>query len=389
MKQVYLDHASTTPIDPRVLKAMMPYLSTKFGNPSSLHTYGREAKKAVEDSRKKMADIIGVNSKEVFFTSGGTESDNMAILGIARANKEKGKHIIVSCVEHKAILDACKMLEKEGFSITYLKVNKKGFVSLKELRTSIRRDTILVSIIYANNEIGTIQPIREISKIIRENKLANPIFHSDAAQATGMLPIDVNILGVDCMSIISSKIYGPKGIGLLYVSKRCEIEPIMAGGGQQRGLRSGTEDVASIVGFSEAFSITEKNRTTESLRLKKLRDYFLTCIKRKIKDISVNGDTKKRLPNNINVSIKGAEGESMILLLDSFGVYCATGSACSSFDHTPSNVLVQIGLPLELAHCSLRFTLGRHTKKSDIDYVMKVLPECIKKIRTISSIDSN
>lgn len=382
--RIYLDNASTTPIDPKVLDAMLPYLKENYGNPSSLHYEGRIARNAILKSREKISSILGSEKEEIIFTSGGTESDNLAILGIARANKNKGKHIIVSSIEHKAVLNSCKKLENEGFEITYLDVDKKGIVSLKHLKESLRPDTILISIMYANNEIGTIQPIKKISKIIKENKISKPIFHTDACQAVGYLNINVKELGVDALTLSSSKIYGPKGIGCLYLSKDIKIEPILFGGGQENGLRSGTENVASIVGFAEAFVISEKKRILENEKVTKLRDYFLSEIKKKIKNISLNGDIKNRLPNNINISIKGVEGESLVLLLDEGGVACSSGSACSSKDLNPSHVLIKIGVSLELAHCSIRFTLGRYTQKKDIDYTVKVLSESVKKIREIS-----
>ncbi|MFA5934816.1 MAG: cysteine desulfurase family protein [Candidatus Paceibacterota bacterium] len=382
--RIYLDNASTTPIDPKVLDVMFPYLKEKYGNPSSLHLEGRTAENAIEKSREKVSSVIGCRKEEIIFTSGGTESDNLAILGIARANKNKGKHIITSCIEHKAVLDSCKKLEKEGFDITYLDVDSKGKISLVQLEKSIRPDTIMVSIMYANNEIGTIQPISKISKIIKENKVSKPIFHSDACQAVGSLSIDIKKIGVDVLTISSSKIYGPKGVGCLYLNKNIKIEPIIFGGGQERGLRSGTENVASIVGFAEALMISENIKKTENERLIKLRDYFFKEIKNNIKDVSINGDIKDRLPNNINVSIKGVEGETLVLILDDKGVSCSTGSACSSIDLNPSHVLVGIGIPLELAHCSVRFTLGRYTQKKDIDYTVKVLYESVKKIREMS-----
>ena len=385
IRKVYLDNASTTPTDPKVLKAILPYFQDKYGNPSSLHALGRESKNAIETARNNIAKHIGAELEEIIFTSGGTESDNLAIFGIARAYKEKGRHIIVSSIEHKAILDACKKLEKEGFEITYLEVDKNGLVSLDLLNSSIRPDTILVSIMYANNEIGTIQPIKEISRIIRNNKLSNPIFHTDACQAVGALPIGVEDLGVDALTMSSSKIYGPKGGGCLYINKKYRIDPIMVGGGQERGSRSGTENVAAIVGFSEAITISENKRISESKRLIILRDHFLQRIEKEIEGVFINGDKKQRLPNNINLSIKGVEGESLILLLDKYGVYCSTGSACSSLDLDPSHVLIKIGLPLELAHCSGRFTLGRHTKKMDVDYAMEMLLRSVAKIRSISS----
>lgn len=380
-----MDNAATTPIDARVLSAMMPYLKNKYGNPSSLHALGRVNRNVIEKSRGNVAACIGSEPEEIIFTSGGTESDNLAMFGIARAYKERGRHIIVSRIEHKAILDACKTLEAEGFSITYADVDRNGFVSPERLRSSIRPDTILVSIMYANNEIGTIQPIKKISNIIK-NKNTHAIFHCDACQATGALPMNVQELGVDALTISASKIYGPKGIGCLYINKKYSIVPIIVGGGQERGIRSGTENVAFIVGFSEALAMSEKKRLAENQRLTNLRDYFLSRIMSEVKGVSLNGSAEHRLPNNVNVSIRGAEGESLVLLLDREGVYCSTGSACSSKDLNPSHVLVNIGMPLDLAHCSIRFTLGRYTKKGDIDYTMNALSRCVKKIRTISAI---
>lgn len=385
-KRIYLDNASTTPIDPGVLSIMLPFLKEKYGNPSSLHLEGRIAKNAIEKSREKIASIIKSEKDEIIFTSGGTESDNLAIMGIAHAYKNKGKHIIVSGIEHKAILEACKKLEKENFNITYLDVDKNGIVSLNHLKKSIRKDTILVSVMYANNEIGTIQPIKKISKIIKESKISNPIFHCDACQAVGALPVDVKELGVDSLTISSSKIYGPKGIGCLYLNKKYLIDPILVGGGQERGIRSGTENTAYIVGFSEALMISEKKRSLEAKRLTQLRDYFLSKIIKKIKGVSLNGGRKNRLPNNINISIRAVEGESLLLLLDEKGVSCSTGSACSSSDLKPSYVLMNIDVPLSLAHRSIRFTLGRYTQKNDIDCVVKILSESVQKIRNISSI---
>jgi cysteine desulfurase len=386
MKRIYLDYASTTPTDLRALNAMLPYLKERVGNPSSLHYEGRMAKSAIEKSRAKIAEIIGAKSNEIIFTSGGTESDNLAILGIARANQNNGKHIIVSCIEHKAILNSCKKLEKEGFEITYLDVDSDGLISLEQLRSSLKPTTILVSVMYANNEIGTIQPINQIAKIIKDLKISIPIFHSDACQAAGSLPININQLGVDALTISSSKIYGPKGVGCLYINNKSQIEPIIFGGDQERRIRPGTENVAAIVGMAEALSIAENKRQSESLRLQKLRDYFLSKILKYITDVSINGGMDNRLPNNINISIRGVEGESLVLMLDNQGVACSTGSACSSADLNPSYVLLHVGVPLELAHCSVRFTLGRYTRRKDIDYTISVLTECVKKIRSMSSV---
>lgn len=385
-KNIYLDNASTTQVDPKVLASMLPYLGENYGNPSSLHKPGRVANGAIESARKVVAGCLGVLSEEIIFTSGGTEADNLAILGLARAYKHKGKHIIVSAIEHKAVLDPCRKLEAEGFSVTYLPVNKSGFVSAEDLGKALRSDTILVSVMYANNEIGTIQPIKQISKILKGRTDCMPIFHTDACQAVGALSLDVKKLGVDAMTLSASKIYGPKGVGVLYLNKKYTIEPCMLGGGQERGLRSGTENVAGIVGFATALQIAESKRMSECERLTKLRDYFLAEIKKKIKGVVVNGSMRNRLPNNINISIPGVEGEALLLLLDDKGVYCSTGSACSSVDLNPSYVLLGIGLPISLAHCSVRFTLGRYTKKSEIDYAVKVLVSAVERIRWMTAV---
>jgi cysteine desulfurase len=386
MKRIYLDNASTTPIDPKVSGAMLPYLMNNYGNPSSIHYEGRVAKKAIEESRERIAKIVGIKKEGIIFTSGGTESDNLAVLGIARANKEKGKHIIVSAIEHKAVLDSCKKLEKEGFEITYLNVEKNGIIFLKHLKKSLRKDTILVSIMYANNEIGTIQPIKEIAKIIKGSKICNPIFHSDACQAVGALPININDLNVDTLTISSSKIYGPKGIGCLCLKDNCKIEPIIFGGGQERGIRSGTENTAYIVGFSEALIISEKKRLSESKRLTKLREYFIENLIKKIPKIIINGDRIKRLPNNINFSIHGVEGESIVLMLDENGISASTGSACSANDLKPSHVILALGNDAELAHSSVRLTLGRYSTKKDIDYVISILSKIVEKLEKMSAL---
>ena len=382
--RIYLDNASTTPLEPAVLSAMRPYLEVNYGNPSSMHREGRLARQGIEEARERIAKILGAEDKEIIFTSGGTESDNLAILGLARANKHKGKHIITSVIEHKAVLDSCKQLEKEGFEVTYLGVDKAGQVNLKQLESNLRPDTILVSIMYANNEIGSIQPIRKISKIIKQSKISRPIFHSDACQAVGALPIKIKELGADALTFSASKIYGPKGSGCLYVNKNIKIKSIIFGGGQESGIRSGTENTANIVGLAEALVISEKKMIAESKRLQKLQDYFLTKVMKKIEGVTVNGSLKNRLPNNINIAIRGAEGESLVLLLDALGVACSTGSACSAMDLNPSYVLTSIGTPVELAHCSVRFTLGRQTQKKDLDYTVKAFAECVEKIRKMS-----
>ncbi len=416
-RRVYLDNASTTPVDKDVLKVMSLYFSRIYGNPSSLHLEGRLSKKAVSEARKEIATVLGCETQEVIFTSGGTEANNLAILGIAHANsfchcerersnpdlkmdchvaiapRNDGKekkcgckrgHIITSKIEHKSVLDACKKLEKEGFDVTYLSVDKSGLISVEEVKKNLRSDTILVSIMYANNEIGSIQPIKEIAKIIKESKVCRPVFHTDACQAVGALAIDVVELGVEALTFNASKIYGPKGIGCLYIKDGVKIEPTFVGGAQERGLRAGTENLAGIVGLGKAVTLAEKKRARESKRLTILRNYFLAKMLKKIEGVSVNGGTDERLPNNINISIKGVEGESLLLMLDNNGVACSTGSACSSVDLEPSYVLLAIGMSLELAHSSVRFTLGRHTTKKDLDYVVKVLAESVKMIRRMS-----
>jgi len=404
MKKIYLDYAATTYIDPLVLRKMNPYLTRLFGNPSSLHAAGREVRFAIESARLDVAKILNAESKEIIFTGSGTESDNLAIFGIAMAYKDKGRHIITTKIEHPAILEAVKKLEKQGFEVTYLNVDSGGLVDLSELKKSLREDTILVSIIYANNEIGTIQPIYEISNIIRnfreesEKRIVKsknnhslstfhfPLFHTDACQAAGALELDVKKLGVDLITLNGSKIYGPKGIGCLYASKNAKLEPIIVGGGQEGGLRAGTENAALIIGFSEALKLAEKLKNKESKRLRILRDYFIKNILKTISHSRLNGHPVKRLPNNINVSIDNIEGEAMALMLDNYGIYASTGSACSSRKLTASHVLLAIGISPELAHGSLRFTLGRKTKKEDIDYVLKVLPLIVAKLRKISAI---
>jgi cysteine desulfurase len=385
-ERIYLDNASTTPVDPMVLRVMLPYLKNEYGNPSSLHKEGQLAKNIIEKSREEIAKIINAKKEEIIFTSGGTEADNLAILGIARANKDKGDHLIVSGIEHKAILDSCKKLEKEGFKITYLKVDKNGIISLKQLKSSIKPNTILISIMYANNEIGIIQPIKKISKIIRNSKVSKPFFHTDACQAANYLSIDVKDLGVDAMTISASKIYGPKGIGCLYIDNNIKIEPIIFGGGQEKGVRSGTENVAAIAGFAKALIISENIKKAENIRLTKLRNYFLAKIIKNVSKSSLNGSINNRLPNNLNISILGVEGESLVLFLDNNGIACSTGSACSSTDLNPSHVLINLGIPLSKAHSNIRFTLGRFTTKKDIDKTISILVNCVKKIRAMSPI---
>jgi len=388
MKNIYLDYASTTYVDRGVLKKMLPFFSNFFGNPSSLHMAGRTNKKAIDMARAGIASILKARREEIIFTGSGTESDNLAVIGTALANSKFGKHIIISKIEHKAVLEAAKKLEKQGFEVTYLNVDQDGLVKLTELKKSLRKDTVLVSIQYANNEIGTIQDISEISKIIKLFKKEKrfPLFHTDACQAAGALSLDVNKLGVDLMTFNGSKIYGPKGVGCLYVKIDTKIEPLIVGGGQEMGLRSGTENVPFIVGLSEALKLADKIRIKENKRQMQLRDYFVKNIMKSVDGVILNGHPKNRLPNNINISVKGIEGESLVLMLDHYGIYCSTGSACSSFDLVPSHVLAAVGLSAELAQGSIRITLGRDTSKEKINYVLKILPVVVKKLREISSV---
>lgn len=388
MKPIYLDHAATTYVDPSVLEAMLPYFSEQFGNPSSEYSMGRRAKAAVERARATIAEILHANQEEIIFTGSGTESDNLAIFGIAKAYKHKGNHIIVSKIEHKAVLEAVQALEKEGFEVTYLDVDGNGLVDPAKLERSLRSDTVLVSIMYANNEIGTIQPISEIAAAINRFKKDNPLplLHTDACQAAGALDLDVAKLGVDLLTLNGSKIYGPKGVGCLYIAGDIQLKPILVGGGQERSLRAGTENVACIVGLAEALTIADRLRDAEGRRLSDLRNDCIDRLLEEIPNSQLNGDRKRRLPNNINISIGGVEGESLLLMLDHEGICVSTGSACASTALDPSHVLLAIGRSPELAHGSLRLTLGRKTTQAEIDRVLEVLPPIVERLRKISSI---
>jgi cysteine desulfurase len=376
-----MDHASTTPVDPRVVEAMHPYFTGKYGNPSSsLYSAGQEAKKALDESREKVASIINARPEEIIFTSGGTESDNLALKGIALANKSKGRHIITSSIEHFAVLDTCEWLQKQGFEVTYLPVDKYGFVKPEELEKAIRKDTILISIMHANNEIGTIEPIKEIGKIASEHEV---YFHTDAVQTVGRVPIDVEEMGIDLLSMSSHKIYGPKGVGALYIRRGVRLEPLLHGGGHERKLRSGTENVSGIAGFAKAIEIAKEEMDKEAERLIRLRDRLIEGVL-KIENSWLNGHPTKRLPNNAHFCFRFIEGESMILELDFNGIAGGTGSACSSPTLEPSHVLRAIGLKHEEAHGSLRLTLGRQNSKEDVDYVLHVLPKVVERLRAIS-----
>ncbi len=380
MRRIYLDHAATTPIDGRALKAMMPYFSNKYGNAGSLHYFGNEAKKAMENARAEIAGAINAGPDEIIFTSGGTESDNIALQEIAYPNKGKGNHIITTKMEHHAVLHTCKFLEKDGFNVTYLDVNSAGFINPKELESAITGRTILVSVMHANNEIGTIQPIAEIGKICRARGI---YFHTDAVQTLGKIPIDVKKMNIDLLSASAHKFYGPKGIGFLYVRKGTNIHPLMHGGGQENGMRSGTENVAGIVGMAEALKISIREMGKENARELKLRNKLIKgCLK--IKDSWLNGSLKNRLVCNANLGFDFVEGESIVIMLDEKGIAASTGSACSTKSLEPSHVLRAIGLPHVKCHGSLRLTLGRSTTNADIDYLLKVLPGIIARLRRMS-----
>ena len=381
MKKVYLDYAATTPTDPEVVSAIEPYFFEKFGNPSSLHAYGQEAKKAVEDSRESLAGFINALPEEIIFTSGGTESDNYAFLGAAYALEKKGNHIITSVIEHHAISEPAKLLEKKGFKVTYLKVDKDGLVSCDDLKKAITDKTILISVMQANNEIGTLQPIAQLGKIAREKGI---YFHTDAVQTVGHIPIDVDQLNVDMLSLSAHKFYGPKGVGALYVRKGIRIDTFLRGGDQERGRRASTLNTTGIVGLGKAVELCQKQMGVEIKFQSSLRDRLIKEIPARIPEVRLNGHPTKRLPNNVNFSIKYIEGESMLLSLDMFGIACSTGSACTSSSLEPSHVLLAIGLDHETAHGSLRITLGRWTKEKDIDYLLEKLPQVVQKLREMS-----
>jgi cysteine desulfurase len=383
MKRIYMDHSATTPVAPEVLEAMLPYFGERFGNASSLHGYGLEAKEALEESREKVAKLLRAEPEEIVFTSGGTESDNLALKGIARRNKERGKHIITSCVEHPAILETCRNLQKEGFEVTYLPVTSEGLVDLATLESAVRPNTILISIMHANNEIGTIEPLEEIGRMAAEKDI---FLHTDAVQSVGKIAVDVNALGVDLLSISAHKLYGPKGVGALYVRKGTRLESIMQGGGHERGLRSGTENVAGIVGLARAAELAAESMAIERPRLMQLRDRLAAAVLDRVKDAWINGSMKRRLPSNLNFGFKYVEGESLLLYLDSKGIAVSTGSACSSHKLEPSHVLLSLGLKPEDCHGSLRITMGRSNTIEEVDFVAECITEAVDRFRGISAL---
>jgi len=379
--RVYLDHAATTPVRQEVIEAMLPYFNTKFGNPSSVYSIGRQSKRAIEEARETVAKAIGAQPKEIFFTGSGTEADNWAIKGVAYANRNKGKHIITSAIEHHAVLHTCQYLEREGFEVTYLPVDSDGLVSPGQVADAIRPDTVLVSIMFANNEIGSIQPIAEIGKITREKGV---FFHTDAVQAVGNAAINVEDMNIDLLSMSSHKFYGPKGAGALYIRKGVKITSILHGGAQERNRRASTENVPAIVGLAKALDMAVSNMEAYNKKLIALRDRTIKEIEEKIPHVKLNGHREKRLPGNVNFSFSFIEGESLLLMLDMKGIAASSGSACTSGSLDPSHVLLAIGLPHETAHGSLRLTFGEENTDEDVDYLMEVLPEIVMKLREMS-----
>jgi len=377
-----MDHSAGMPVDQRVLEAMTPYFSQQFGNPSSLHSWGNEARKALEDARAKVVALVGAKrSEEIFFTSGGTESNNLAIKGVAYRNRDRGNHVVTTTIEHMSVMNACKSLTKEGFNVTHVPVDKYGVVDVQSLEKAITDKTVLVSVMYANGEIGTIEPIKEIEEIVHRK---GALLHVDAVAAAGQVPIDVEKENIDLMSISSNDMYGPRGVGALYVKTGTRIQPIIHGGGQERGLRSGTEDIPAVVGMGKAAEIARAEMRPEGERLSRLRDKLIKGLLDSIPSSFLNGHPTQRLPNNANVRFSYIEGESLILSLDMLGVACSSGSACTSKTLEPSHVLLAIGLRHEEAHGSLLFTLGKQNTGEDVDYVVNALPDIVKRLRAIS-----
>ena len=381
MKKVYLDHSATTRTDEDVAKLMMEYMTEFYGNPSSIHSFGRITRKAVEEAREKVARAIGAQPDEIIFTSGGTEADNLALRGVAYANKKRGNHIITSVIEHHAVLDTCKNLAREGFDISYLPVDEHGRVNPEDVKNAITDKTILISVMHANNEIGTIQPLREIGAIAREKGI---YLHSDTVQSIGKIPVNVDELNIDLLSISAHKFYGPKGIGCLYMRKGARVLPISFGGAQERKRRPGTLNVPGIVGFGLAIEKAVASIQEQTAFQSRLRDKLIKEVKNKIDYVRLNGHPTERLPNNVNLSFQFIEGESLLLSLDMKGIAASSGSACTSGSLDPSHVLLAIGLSHEIAHGSLRMTLGKDNTEEEIDYVIEVLPEIVERLRAMS-----
>ena len=377
----YFDNAATTRTDDEVLKEMLPYFSENYGNPSSIYKLGRTNRRAVEIAREQVAKVINADPNEVYFTAGGSESDNTAIRGIAYAYKQKGNHIITSKIEHPAVLETCKQLEKEGFEVSYIGVDENGIINLEELKSEIRETTTLITVMFANNEIGTIEPIAEIGKIAKEH---NIVFHTDAVQAVGSVKIDVKEMNIDSLSLSGHKLYGPKGIGALYVRKGVRFQKFVNGGHQERNKRAGTENVPGIVGLGKAIELAYQNLDEHNKKIKELRDYYVAEVQKRIPYIKINGDMEKRLPGNSNISFRFIEGEGLLLNLDLKGICASSGSACTSGSLDPSHVLLAIGLPHEIAHGSLRITIGKYNTKEEVDYLLDNLEEIVSRLRNMS-----
>lgn len=380
-KIIYMDHAATTPVSKEVLDEMLPYFCEYYGNPSSIYYLSNYSKIAIDKARERVAKAINADKNEIYFTAGGSESDNWAIKGIASKFGDKGRHIITSKIEHHAVLHACEYLEKKGYKITYLDVDEYGMISLEELEKSITEETILISIMFANNEIGTIEPIKEIGAIARKH---NVLFHTDAVQAVGSLPIDVKEMNIDLLSMSAHKLYGPKGVGALYIKKGIKIDPLIHGGAQERNKRAGTENVAGIVGLGKAIELAYSNLEENTEKITKLRDYLIDSIQKKIPDVRLNGHPTNRLPGNVNMCFKYIEGESLLLSLDMHKIAASSGSACTSGSLDPSHVLLAIGLPHEIAHGSLRLSLGKDNTKEEIDFVVEKLATIVDRLRQMS-----
>ena len=377
----YFDNAATTRTDDEVLKEMLPYFSENYGNPSSIYKLGRTNRRAVEIAREQVAKAINADPNEIYFTAGGSESDNTAIRGIAYAYKQKGNHIITSKIEHPAVLETCKQLEKEGFEVSYIGVDENGIINLEELKSEIKKTTTLISVMFANNEIGTIEPIAEIGKIAKEH---NIVFHTDAVQAVGSVKIDVKEMNIDSLSLSGHKLYGPKGIGALYVKKGVRFQKFVNGGHQERNKRAGTENVPGIVGLGKAIELAYQDLDEHNKKIKELRDYYMAEVQKRIPYIKINGDMEKRLPGNSNISFRFIEGEGLLLNLDLKGICASSGSACTSGSLDPSHVLLAIGLPHEIAHGSLRITIGKYNTKEEVDYLVENLVEIIGRLREMS-----
>ncbi len=374
MNIIYLDNSATTPIKSEVLQEMMPYLTTEYGNASSLYSVGRSAKRAIEKARNRVAELLNCNHNEIYFTGGGSESDNIALKGFAYANKEKGNHIITSKIEHPAILETCKTLERQGFEVSYINVNEDGIIDVEELRKSIKTNTILISVMTANNEVGTVQPIEEIAKIAHDN---NIVFHTDAVQAIGNVQLDVEKMKIDMLSLSSHKINGPKGVGALYIKNGIEVEKFINGGHQEKDRRAGTENVAGIVGIGKAAEIARKNMETHIRNLSKIRDYYIKKVQKEIPNIRINGSMENRLPGNANISFKGINASELIFKLDERGICVSSGSACSSGNTNPSHVLTAMNVPEVYLNSAIRTTFGDNNTFEQVDYVVKILKQII------------